>query len=191
MKKLLSFLLVSVLMATVCAVNLSASNGASVKEKTAIVYFSKTGNTKQACETLAKAIPSDLFELKVAQKPAAKGELPVIEPARIDLKSYSSVIVASPVWAANLVPAVRAFLKNNPLGGKNVFMLTTTNAAMPEQFQKKHKKLVLDAGGTVAGYYQVVMMDKKDGEPVPRLQSDIQKDMTAIATAIMKNLSQQ
>jgi hypothetical protein len=98
--------------------------------------------------------------------------------------------VASPVYAANLVPAVRAFLKNNPLGGRKVIVLTTTNAAMPDKYQEKHKKLVADAGGNVAGYYQVVMMEKQDGKPVPRSQGEIQKYMTAIAAAIMKNLSQ-
>jgi flavodoxin len=190
MKKTIATLLLSFLLAAVFAANLSAETVPQSKGKTAIVYFSKTGNTRQACEVLAKTFPANLVELKVAQKPAAKGELPVIDPDRVDLKPYSSIIVASPVWGANLVPAVRAFLKNNPLGGRKVIVLTTTNLAMPDKFQEKHKKLVIDAGGTVSGYYQVVMMEKKDGKPVPRPQDDIQKDMTAIAAAIMKNLSQ-
>jgi len=186
MKKILGILLASVLMIAVCAANLSAETGASGKEKTAVVYFSKTGNTRQACEVLAETFPVDLFELKVVQKPAAKGALPVIDPARIDLKPYSVVIVASPVWAANLVPAVRAFLKNNALGGKNVVVLTTTNAAMPEQFQQKHKQLVTDAGGTLAGYYQLVMLEKKDDPPVPRAEAAIKKDTAAVVEEIRK-----
>lgn len=186
MKKIIAMLLVSFLVPAVFTANLSAETGASGKEKTAVVYFSKTGNTRQACEALAQKIPADLFELKLSQKPVAKGALPEIEPAKIDLRSYSFVVVASPVWAANLVPAVRAFLENNPLGGRKVVVLTTTNAAMPEQFQEKHKKLVEDAGGSVAGYYQVVMMEQKDGKPVPRAEAAIQKDTETIVEEIMK-----
>ena len=115
MKKTIAALLAALLLAAVCAANLSAETVPPVQGKTAIVYFSKTGNTRTACNVLAKELPGDLFELTVAQPPAAKGELPVIEPAQIDLNSYSLVVVASPVWAANLVPAVQAFLKNNSL----------------------------------------------------------------------------
>ena len=139
---------------------------------------------------LAKAIPADIFELKLTKPPAAKDQLPEIEPAQIDLKPYSSVVIASPVWAAKLVPAVRAFLKNNPLGGKKLVVLATTNAAMPENFQKKHKKLVTDAGGTVVGYYQLVMMEKKDENPVPRPEADIQKDTRVMVAEIMRGISQ-
>jgi flavodoxin len=187
MKKTIATLLLSFLLAAVFAANLSAETVPQSNRKTAIVYFSKTGNTRQACEVLAKTFPANLVELKVAQKPAAKGELPIIDPDRVDLNPYSSIIVASPVWAANLVPAVRAFLTNNPLGGRKVIMLTTTNAAMPDKFQQKHKKLIADAGGNVAGYYQLVMMKKEEGKVVPRAQDEIKKDMAAIAGKV-KNI---
>lgn len=185
MKKLLNLLIIPVLMTALSAGNLCAETVPQINGGgTAIVYFSKTGNTRQACEVLAKTFPANLVELKVAQKPAAKGELPIIDPDRVDLKPYSSIIVASPVYAANLVPAVRAFLKNNPLGGRKVIVLTTTNLAMPKNFQEKHKKLVIDAGGSVVGYYQLVMMEKKDDTPVPRPEAEIQKDTTAIVEEI-------
>ena len=186
MRKIISLWSVLVLLTVVWTMSAGAETVSPEKAKTAIVYFSKTGNTRQACELLAKAISADLFELKVAKAPAAKGQLPEIEPAQIDLKPYSFVIVASPVWAANLVPAVRAFLKNNALGGKNVVVLTTTNAAMPEQFQQKHKKFVGDAGGIIAGYYQLVMMEKKDDTPVPRAEAAIKKDTATVVEEIMK-----
>ena len=177
------------LLAVVCTGSSGAETVTPVQGKTAIVYFSQTGNTRLVCEVLAKELPADLFELKIAKPPAAKGQLPQIEPSRIDLGPYSCVVVASPVWAANLVPAVRAFLKNNSLAEKKIVVLTTTNAAMPEHFQEKHKKLVADAGGSVAGYYQLVMMEEKDGKPVPREKADIQKDTTAIVAEIIKGIS--
>ena len=87
------------------------------------------------------------------------------------------------------MPAVRAFLKNNPLEGRKAALLTTTNVPMPDEFQNKHKQLVADAGGNLAGYYQVVVQEKKDGKDVARTQTDIQKDATVIAAEIKKAVS--
>jgi hypothetical protein len=181
---------VAVLLTAVCTASLSAETLKPAQGKTVVVYFSQTGNTRTACEVLAKELSADIFELKIDKPPAAKGQLPEIEPARIDLAPYSSVIVASPIWAANLVPAVRAFFINNPLSGRKAVLLTTTNVAMPEELLHKHKQLVADAGGNLAGYYQVAVQEKKDGKDIARSQADIQKDATSIAGEIRELLGQ-
>jgi len=186
----ISQLCLAILLTAACAGNLSAETLNPAHGKTAVVYFSQTGNTRTACETVAKELSADVFELKVAKPPAAKGQLPEIEPARIDLAPYSCIVVASPIWAAKLVPAVQAFFINNPLSGRKVVLLTTTNVPMPEEFQAKHKKLVTEAGGVVYGYYQVAVQEKRDGKDVPRTQADIQKDATVIAGEIRKLLGQ-
>jgi flavodoxin len=160
------------------------------KGKTAIVYFSQTGNTRTACEIVAKKLSADVFELKIAKPPAAKGQLPVIEPATIDLDPYSFIVVASPIWAGKLVPAVQAFLKNNSLEGRRVAVLTTTNLAMPEQFHEKSKKFVTDAGGMVAGYYQVAVQKKQGDKSVARSAADIQKDTAIVADGIRSLVKQ-
>lgn len=190
MRTKISLWCAALLLTAVCDGSLSAETVKTAQGKTAVVYFSQTGNTRTACEVVAKELSADIFELKIVKPPAAKGQVPEIEPARIDLVPYSSVIVASPIWAANLVPAVRAFFINNPLGGRKVVLLTTTNVLMPEEFQHKHKQLVADAGGNPAGYYQVAVQEKKDGKDVARTQADIQKDATAIAGEIRKLLAQ-
>ncbi|MBM4312264.1 MAG: hypothetical protein FJ119_15150 [Deltaproteobacteria bacterium] len=174
----------AVLLIAVCAGKLSAETEKPAQGKTAVVYFSQTGNTRAACEVLAKELSADIFELKVAKPPAAKGQLPEIEPSWIDLSPYSFIVVASPIWAANLVSAVQAFLKNNPLEGRKAVILTTTNVPMPEEFQNKHKQLVADAGGNLAGYYQVVVQEQKEGKAVARTQDDIRSDAKAIAGGI-------
>ena len=55
---------------------------------------------------------------------------------------------------------------------------------MPEKFQIKYKKLVAEARGGVVAYYQLVMMEKKDGKAAPRPQEKKQKDTAAIAVKI-------
>lgn len=190
MKKTIAFLCLSVLLASVSAEHPGAEAASPAQGKAAVVYFSKTGNTRTACEVVASELGADVFELKVVKPPAAKGQLPEIEPAAIDLSPYSFMVVASPVWAANLVPAVRAFLKGSRLEGKTVAVLTTANVEMTEQFQAQHKQLVMDAGGNVAGYYQIVMMEQKEGKPVPRAKADIQKETLDIAAKTKTDMSQ-
>ena len=118
-KNNMSLVFVCVLLTAVCVgKSLARKPCLRKKAKQPLYIFPKPGIHAQPVKCWQKQSPADLFELKIAKPPAAKGQLPEIEPARIDLKPYSSVVVASPVWAANLVPAVRAFLKNNSLGGK-------------------------------------------------------------------------
>jgi hypothetical protein len=189
MRSKICLLCAAILLVAACAGNLSAETVKPAQGKTAVVYFSQTGNTRTVCEVLAKELSADIFELKIAKPPAAQGQLPEIEPARIGLTPYSSVVVASPVWAAKLVPAIRVFLKNNPLGGRKAVLLTTANVPMPEEFQNKHKQLVAEAGGNLAGYYQVAVQEKKDGKDVARTQSDIRTDAAVIAAEIKKAVS--
>ena len=80
---------VAVLLTAVCAGNLNAETVKPAQGKTAVVYFSQTGNTRTACEVVAKELSADIFELKVVKPPAGQGQLPEIEPARIDLATYS------------------------------------------------------------------------------------------------------
>jgi flavodoxin len=179
-----------VLLTAVCAGSLGAETPKPAHGTAAVIYFSQTGNTRAVCEVVAKELSADVFELKIVKPPAAKGQLPEIEPARIDLSHYAVVVVASPIWAAKLVPAVQEFLKNNPLGGRKAVLLTTTNVPMPEEFQNKHKQLVADAGGKLAGYYQVVVQEQKDGKAVARTRDEIASDAKSVAAKIKQALAQ-
>jgi flavodoxin len=156
-------------------------------QKTLIIYFSQTGNTKVVCEALQKSLGADILEVKNASldKPK-KGELPAIEPKSIDLTKYSSIILGSPVWAAQVVPAIKAVLKNNDFKGKKVAFFTTTNVSIPEEFRGKSKALVQQAGGIVVGYYEVIVADIIDKKAVPRKKDQLVADALKLVPELQK-----
>lgn len=91
-----------------------------------IVYYSRTGLTKQACEALAEdlraagheAVTEELIDkterggvLGFARGGRdAMRKLPTeIEPVQADPTAFDLVVIGTPVWAATCTPAVRMF----------------------------------------------------------------------------------
>ena len=95
--------------------------------KTAIVYYSMNGNTAYTAARIAKDTCLDLIEIKpVTQYPdkgikkflwggksALMAETPALEPYTFNADNYDQVVIGFPVWAANIAPPVRTFLKEN------------------------------------------------------------------------------
>ena len=95
------------------------------KMKTAVVYFSWSGNTRFAAETIAKKTGADLFEIKAEKpynndvgkccdeaKPECNGKkLRTIKPIEgLDLAKYDVVFVGSPNWWGTMAPPVRTWV---------------------------------------------------------------------------------
>ncbi len=90
-----------------------------------VVYYSRTGSTRNAAEELAKYLECDLAEIISKKKfrgplgwiaggKLAMNEVSVdiIEPDKKP-QDYKLVVVCSPVWASNITPPVRTYLYNN------------------------------------------------------------------------------
>ncbi len=95
--------------------------------KTAIIYYSMSGNTAYTAGQIAKDASVDLIEIKPVNnypdkgikkflwggKSAMMAETPVLEPYTFDAGDYDQVVIGFPVWAANIAPPVRSFLTEN------------------------------------------------------------------------------
>jgi flavodoxin len=109
--------------------------------KTLIVYYSRTGTTKRAAEIAAKELGADIEELIDKTKRAGilgylksgrqamTKKLTELEPTKKDPKSYELVIIATPLWVGIIPPAIRTYLKNNPLENKKVAILITMSGS--------------------------------------------------------------
>ena len=112
------------------------------KMKCAVIYFSWSGNTRFAAETVAKKAGADLFEIKAEKpynadfgkccdeaKPECYGKtLRAIKPIEgRDLAKYDLVFVGSPNWWGTIAPPVRTWLTQNSaaLKGKTVCLFQT------------------------------------------------------------------
>ena len=95
--------------------------------KTAIVYYSMSGNVKSVAEKLSAVLNADMIEIKPVKafpdkgfgkffwggKSAVMGETPELEPYSFNADEYETVIIGSPIWASSFAPPVRTFLCDN------------------------------------------------------------------------------
>ena len=118
------------------------ANEGKKKMKCAVVYFSWSGNTRFAAETIAKKAGADLFEIKSETpynsdfhkccdeaKPECYGKkLRPIKPiAGLDLAKYDVVFVGTPNWWGTMAPPVRTWVMQSlaALKGKTVCVFQT------------------------------------------------------------------
>ena len=107
--------------------------------KKLVIYYSKTGNTKIVAETIAKQTKADIEELKWKREIKSKGFFKYflggynsklrrnvkILPLEKNLEDYDTIFIGTPIWAGNMNPAIRTFLKNHPLQNKKVALFCT------------------------------------------------------------------
>jgi flavodoxin len=94
--------------------------------KTAVLYYSYTGNTEQLAREAAKKGKADLIEIKDEHRPgklkaftvgcfsAMRGKAWGIQPVKRNLSTYDKLVIFSPVWASNPTPAIYALLNILP-----------------------------------------------------------------------------
>lgn len=98
-------------------------------DRVLVVYFSRSGNTRHAAETFAKACGgARLVEIKAAKPYAAEynaccdeakpecaaGTLrPIEKIAGLDVSAYDVVLIGTPNWWGTLAPPVRTWVSEN------------------------------------------------------------------------------
>ncbi len=99
-----------------------------------IVYYSLEGNTAYAAEQIAAELNADLLRLEPVKrypdsglrkflwggKSAVMAETPPLTPYTFDPAAYDRVIFGFPVWAGNVTPPIRTFIRDNDLTGKRI-----------------------------------------------------------------------
>ena len=169
--------------------------------KTLILYYSRTGNTKLCCEALQKELGADMIEIKDLKNRSggwgfftgAVGSMfdvhTDLDPVKPDLSPYKNIIIASPIWTGTLSTAIRTLIDKNQFDGKKVLLFTTTNAAEKEKYIEKGKARVAQRGAQVAGYCQVVVKKEVAGKKVDRPKQEIIEDALKFVPEIKKAFS--
>ena len=102
--------------------------------KTLIVYYSMSGNTDYVAKKIASIMGADLLRLEPKKaypssgfkkflwggKSAVMAEKPDLQPYKYDGSAYDMIVFGFPVWASNIAPPLRTFIKENDLSGKRV-----------------------------------------------------------------------
>ena len=98
--------------------------------KTAVVYYSMSGNCEYTAKKIAQVLDADLIRLEPQKaypdsgarkflwggKSAVMGEAPALKPYKFDASAYDRIIFGFPVWAANPTPPIRTFIRDNKNG---------------------------------------------------------------------------
>lgn len=110
-------------------------------KKILVVYYSRTGVTKLVAETIKNTLNCDLEEIvdlkdrkgpikyALAGRDALKGSTTEIKPMKFNPGDYDVVIFGCPVWASNVVPALRTYIEKYKASLKEVAFFTTEIAS--------------------------------------------------------------
>ena len=190
------------LLLAACLINIPVAYAQeSTTGKILILYYSRTGNTRMTSEALQKALNAQLIEIKdLTDRSGSWGGLTGmlntlfnmetgIEPEHPDLSSCSNIILASPLWAGKLSPAIRTLIARNKFDNKKVIIFTTGNAILDQANQGKNKALVKASGGQVVGYLQVAVQEKVNDKKVDRPKDQVLADAEKLIPEIKKAFS--
>ena len=139
--------------------NKNINNSNTGKNSSLIVYYSLEGNTKWAAEKIAANCGSDTLRLVPVKKYPDKGfrkffwggksavmaETPELEPYEFQAEEYDRIIIGFPVWAGNITPPIRTFVRDNDLKGKKIAVFACESGAGAEKaFEKLKTALRID-----------------------------------------------
>lgn len=140
--------------------------------KTLIVYYSHEGNTEFVVEKISEKIGADTLKLVPVKKYPEKGfakffwggksavmaETPELEPYSVDLASYDQVVFGFPVWASNVTPPLRTFIKDHPeLKDKKISAFACQSGSGAEKaFEKLKDSIGIDSLDTT-----LILIDPK------------------------------
>ena len=123
-------------------------------EKILIVYYSRTGNTRKLAENLKGKLNCQIEEIvdaksrkgrfgfiKSGMDAALKRDTNIKNP-NVDLSQYGLLILGTPVWASNMTPAIRTFIKMNKEKMKNVAFFCTQMSSGKDSTFADMRKLV-------------------------------------------------
>jgi flavodoxin len=122
--------------------------------KTLVVYYTRTGNSKFAAETIAAELGADIEEvvdLKKRQgrlsflsagRDAGQGKETEIAPTKRVPSDYDLVIIVQPIWNKSPTPAIRTYLNRNDLSGKKVGLFFSDSSFGLDQALEKTKALM-------------------------------------------------
>ena len=94
--------------------------------KRAIIYYSLSGNTKEAAEYIAEKLSIDLYRIELTKPMADKkwkqfliggmqssfGMAPKIKGVPENIDQYDEIIIGTPIWAGKAASPINSILKN-------------------------------------------------------------------------------
>lgn len=115
--------------------------------RTLVAFFSASGTTKRAAESLADAIGADLYEIRPAipytaadlnwQDRRSRSSVEMNDPAsrpalagpEADVSSYDRIFLGFPIWWYTAPHIIRTFLESYDFTGKTIVLFATSGSS--------------------------------------------------------------
>ncbi len=135
--------------------------GAIQPSRVLVVYYSRTGKTRQVAEDIAKKLGCDLDEIidtkkrggplgfMTAGRDSGRGSLTTIEAPKKDASAYDLVIVGTPVWNNTVSTPVRTYLSMNKGKIAKAAFFLTQDRKESESFDVMKEVLAQDPMATL------------------------------------------
>jgi len=153
------------------------NKGVGKSMRTAIIYYSMSGNTAYVAEKIAERIktlgevdiiriePKKAYPDKGAKKffwggkSAVMRETPALQPYEFNIEKYDRIIFGTPVWASTFVPPLRTFINENPdVKDKKIAVFSCFSGGGADKAIDKMKKYV----GIEKFEAELVLIDPRD-----------------------------
>ena len=116
-----------------------AAEAVTGKTKVLIIYYSRTGNTREIANQIHKSVDGDIFEIqavklypddyeelkKKAKEELASGYKPELKTKIENIRSYDLVFIGYPIWWGTFPAPVRTFLSGYDFSGKTIVPFCT------------------------------------------------------------------
>jgi flavodoxin len=136
-------------------------------QKVLIVYYTRTGNTKQMADIINRLIGGDRVELKTvdpypasydaileqARREINSGYKPPLAAITEDINSYDVVFIGYPIWHGTTPPPVVSFLSEYDFSDKTVIPFCTSGSSSGDTSFRNVERLCSRA--TVLGGLQI------------------------------------
>ena len=145
--------------------------------KTAIVYYSMSGNTEYVANQIAAELkesnevslirihPEKAYPDKGAKKfiwggkSAVMGETPKLLPYAFNAQDLDRIIIGTPVWASTFAPPVKSFIAENPdISKKQIAVFISFSGGGADKAIDKMRKYI----GIERFEKELILMDPKD-----------------------------
>lgn len=160
MKKILTLMCMLTAILTACnGKSQSTGKAGETQTKILIAYFSCTGHTKQAAETIARITKGDLYAITPAEaytaadldwrndKSRSSREMgnsasrPSLAGKKVDIASYDIVYLGYPIWWGVCPRIINTFLETYDFKGKKVIPFATSGSSSIAQSESELHKL--------------------------------------------------
>ena len=143
--------------------------------RTAIIYYSMSGNTEFAAEKIAKKLEADVIRIEPVKaypdkgvkkffwggKSAVMGEEPELLPYDFQAEQYDTIVIGTPIWASSFAPPIKTFLsKNRNITDKKIAVFTCFSGGGADKAIEKMRKFI----GVDAFLAELILVDPKDKE---------------------------